>query len=66
MPYSKLSWDWKGSPELEDLQDALAPFGVRVYEDPALDGTDSFGYVFSSEPLSRDRLKEISTEDDGD
>jgi len=64
MPHAKLSWDWKGQPELDELQEALEPFGVRVYADPACEGSDSFGYIFSSEELTSDELSEISEEDD--
>lgn len=64
MPHTKLGWDWKGRPELADLHQALAPLGVHVYSDPSCEGSDSYGYIFSSEPLNRAQLRAIATEDE--
>lgn len=64
MPHTKLSWDWKDHPELEELETALRPFGVHVYEDPVCEGSDTFGFIFSSEALNRTRLAAIAKEDE--
>lgn len=55
-----ISWDWKEQPDLKDLKKVAELFGGHVYEDPVLEGTDSYGFVFSKTPLTRDELKQVS------
>lgn len=62
--HTRLCWDWKDSPGLADLRRALEPLGVRVYEDPRWVGSDQFGYVFSSEPLTAEQLKALGPGED--
>lgn len=50
-------WDWKESPELVSM---LKPFGIHVYEDPSCEGSDTYGYILSNEPLTKEELKKIS------
>ena len=57
---SFISWDWKSSPSVDELQRALKPFGINVYKDPQHEGSDSFGYIFSNQNISYDELCEIS------
>lgn len=63
MPYTKTSWDWKAGPSLADLRAALEPLGVFVYEDPSLEGSDSYGYIFSNSPLTDEMLNVIGDEE---
>lgn len=56
---SQISWDWKDCPDLEDLQDALEPFGIRVYRDPFTEGSDTYGFILSKEPLNKHELRKI-------
>ena len=59
---TKLSWDWKSSPSVEELRRALGPLGVNVYENPTFAGSDSYGFIFSKEPLSKAELRSIGDE----
>lgn len=54
------SFDWKEAASVEELQEALKPFGIHVYDDPMLDGTDSYGFVFSDHKLSKAELNKIA------
>lgn len=56
-----LNWDWKESPDLDKLA-KLKDLGVFVYEDPALEGSDSFGFIFSNKELTKKEVKDISDE----
>ena len=55
-----LSYDWKELPTVDELRKVLKPFGVYVYSDPDLDGSDMYGFIFSDVPLSKKALKEMS------
>lgn len=57
-----ICWDWKSSPSLEDLRKALAPLGVTVTEHPACEGSDTFGYIFSNRPLTKEELDEAASQ----
>ncbi len=57
---TRIGWDWKSSPDLEDLQDALNPLGICVYEDPASEGSAWYGFVFAKEELNDEELHELS------
>jgi hypothetical protein len=54
--HTKIGWDHKSAPYLEQLQGALAPFGVNVYADPSTEHSDWCGFILSSEPLSEELL----------
>lgn len=54
---TKLSWDWKSSPSEAELRTVLKPFGVRVYRDPACEGSDAYGYIFADRDLTPEELK---------
>jgi hypothetical protein len=60
---TKLSWDWKSGPHPDDLVAALKPFGLIVYQDPGLEGSDSFGFIISDRELPPDELEDISEGD---
>lgn len=60
---TRLFYDWKDAPTLDDLRDALEPLGVYVYEDPAFAGTDTYGFLFSREPLGSDAIAAASEEE---
>jgi hypothetical protein len=55
-----INWDGQSSPEFEDLQKALKPFRIFVYEDPDFEGSDMYGYIFSDRKLTRKDLKKMS------
>ena len=57
--YTEISWDWRSSPDFEELQEALEPLGVFVFEDPGTEGSDQYGYIFSNENLTKEELEEI-------
>jgi hypothetical protein len=63
MTHSRISWDWKAGPDFDELNEALEPFGLRAYEDPSTEGSDSFGFIISNENLTRDQLRAIAEED---
>ena len=63
MIVTKISWDWKSNPDIEELQQALEPFGISVYENPQSEGSDSFGYIFSETELDEEELEEKSEVD---
>lgn len=60
LKHTEMSWDWKESPQLEELQELLQPFGVFVTDHPACEGSDSYGYIFSNRPLTKKELKEAA------
>ena len=59
-----IGWDWKSQPFLDDLQEALQPFGLHVYEDPSWEGTDHMQYVISNKKLTAAELKEHTHHED--
>lgn len=62
MAKSLLFWDWGEQADLASLREALAPFGVRVYDDPGSGESGSFGFVLSDEDLSEEELRLASEE----
>jgi len=64
MPTS-LTWDWKSGPDIKELREALKPHGVLVYDDPSCEGTDSYGVIFSREPMNAQELAAVSDENYG-
>lgn len=61
---TELGWSWNLRPDLEDLKEALAPFGLHVYEDPQWDGTSYTNYLIASEPLSAEELEARKEEEE--
>jgi len=55
-----LGHDWKRGPELSDLQSALKPFGIFVYEDPSSEGSDWFGYILSNQEMTRPECEKLA------
>jgi hypothetical protein len=56
-----INWDWKTSPDLDDLRAALTQrLGVFVYQDPAFEDSDQYGFVFSLTKLSESELLAVS------
>jgi hypothetical protein len=47
---------------LEELQEALDPFGISVEEDPSCAGQDSSGFIFSNRPLTNNEIEEYLEE----
>ena len=58
LKHTQGSWDWKDHPSLEDFQDLLKPFGIVVIDHPALDGSDSYGFIFSNRKLTKKEMDE--------
>ncbi len=62
MAATKIGWDWKACPDVEQLEKALGPFGIHVYDDPAYEGADAFGFIFSDKELDDDELMTLAEE----
>lgn len=62
--YTKIGWDWKSCPKLDDLKEALEPLGVFVTEDPRTEGSDYFGFIFSDHVLTEEELKKLEEDED--
>jgi hypothetical protein len=58
-----IGWDWKSSPDVSELQQALRPFGIVVTADPRCEGSDQYGYLFSNRPLTREELSDVLDEE---
>ena len=54
-----VSWDWKEQPMENGLQDALERLGIHVYPAPSDEGSDQYGFVLSTEPLTKKQIKKI-------
>lgn len=54
---TSVSYDWKETPTKESLRKALEQFGVHVYDNPACEGSDSYGFVFSGAPMTKGDLE---------
>lgn len=54
---AEIGWDWKNSPDLDELRESLAPFGLYVYDDPAWEGTDYTSYLISNRELTSKELQ---------
>lgn len=59
-----VSWDWKESADLNDLEKVAKFLGGHVYEDPATEGSDSYGFIFSKEPLTAEELRTTSEDEE--
>jgi len=57
------TWDWKEQPLDDDgsgaLGSALRRLGIYVYPTPSDEGSDQFGFIFSTESLTQHQVKEI-------
>lgn len=55
--------DWKDITGLaEEFISFLESEGYKVYEDPSLEGSDTFGWVISKKDLSKKQLQNASNE----
>lgn len=61
---ASVAWDWKASGEeiAEELEKALAKFGLVLTEHPATEGSDTYGYIISNRKLNKEELKEAENE----
>ena len=50
---------------LEELKKALKKFGINMYEDPSVEGSDSYQFYLTKEKLTKKQLNEISDKDSG-
>ena len=48
-------WDWKEQMPVEQLKE----IGIYVYPDPMTEGSDTYGYIFSREPLTPEDYREL-------
>ena len=64
-----VSWDWKEQPMDEvgggALGRALKRLGIHVYPTPSDEGSDQFGFVLSTEPLTKKQVKKIDKAHNG-
>ncbi len=58
-----ISWDWKDSPDKKDLQKALKPLGIFVYDNPNFESADAFGFILSKEKLTQKEIEEYAKEE---
>jgi hypothetical protein len=55
--------DWKDINGLvEQFQSVIEQFGLNIIEDPIYEGSDTFGFIISDEPI--DEIKEGSRFED--
>lgn len=59
---SAISFDWKDSPEVEDIQEALKPFGVFVYENPTFEADDCYCVIFTRRELNEEQLAGLTSD----
>jgi len=53
--------DYKDTEELIDgFKEALTRFGIKVYDDPNCEGTDTYGFLLSNEELTEDEVKTLT------
>ena len=45
---------------LDELKKALKKFGINMYDDPSVEGSDSYQFYLSKEKLSKKQLEAIS------
>jgi hypothetical protein len=50
--HSTLHLDWRQitAEAIEELREALEPFGIVIRDDPDCEGTDTWGLIFEQEP----------------
>jgi len=64
-----VSWDWKEQPMDDDgggaLGRALRRLGIHVYPTPSDEGSDQYGFVLSTEPLTKEQIKRLDKEHNG-
>ncbi len=63
--YDIAIWDWKEEPYY-DLKKILRKFGVYMYDLPACEGTDAYGFLFANKKLTKKQVKEIDNEELGE
>lgn len=55
-----VSADWKDTDELiNGFKDSITHFGLFVYDDPAMEGSDQFGFVVSKVQLTDEQLEKL-------
>lgn len=64
-----VSWDWKEQPISDNgkgaLGRALSRLGIYVYPTPSDEGSDQFGFILSTEPLTKKQIKKIDKDHNG-
>lgn len=55
------TWDWKDSSG-EALLKAMKELGLFSYAAPSFEGSDEFGYIISTEELSKKEVKQYDKE----
>lgn len=63
--YMMVSADFRDIDTLiSEFKEAIEHFGLHFYDDPALEGSDTFGFIISRVELDEIQLNEISGLDD--
>lgn len=67
-----VTFDWKEDPgsvtgEIIEAVNVLlkrrnADFEINIYDDPVIEGSDSYGYILSTDPLTKRTVKKLSKE----
>jgi hypothetical protein len=57
---TRIGWDWREQPTAEQLNEALNPFGVHVYEDPIAQGSDAVAFIFTQGAKSKRAVRQIA------
>ena len=58
-----LSWDWKESVDVDELARKLKPYGVYVYDDPRMEGSDCYGIILSPKEMTAEELANFDEDD---
>ena len=45
---------------IEEIEEQLENFGLFVYDDPAMEGSDMYGLIISNQKLSEKKLQDLS------
>ena len=57
---SLICWDWNEPVPIDNIIGILESLGISVYEDPTMDGSTCYSYIFSNEKLTADEIRNIS------
>ena len=49
-------FDWKGS-GIPEFKKAIKAFGLHLYTDPTMDGSDMYGFILSDQKLTKKQIK---------
>lgn len=57
-----MAFDWKefSSDAAVQIEEVLATFGIKMYDDPAFDGSDTYGFMLTKSTLTKAQVEAIS------